>query len=178
MKNSKGVGIGDYVKIINAWPTEDYKNNDILEVVGLDDDGSDYIICLYRGQKIGVASDEYELHETSCFTKDNLRTGYFVEFNNGEVGIVNVEAGGIAMKGNGYVMLETVTNGLGDTNGCIGWKVSKVYRPTDPRTVSFTAYTEGKLLYDRNIKSNIKEYTIEELEAKLGERIKIIGNAA
>lgn len=177
MKNSKGVGVGDYVKIINAWPTEHYKDGDILEVVKLEDD-TDYIDCLYKGEKVGVASEEYVLYAINHFTKDDLSTGDFVEFNNGEVGIVNVEAGGIAMKGNGYVMLETVTNGLGDTNGCIGWKVSKVYRPTDPRTVSFTAYTEGKLLYDRNIKSNIKEYTIEELEAKLGERIKIIGNAA
>ncbi len=177
MKNSKGVGVGDYVKIINAWPTEHYKDGDILEVVKLEDD-TDYIDCLYKGEKVGVASEEYVLYAINHFTKDNLRTGYFVEFNNGEVGIVNCEAGGIAMASSGYVTMDSVTDDLGDTDHSKSWEIKKVYKPTCASAVNFVNYTKGKLLYDRNIKSNIKEYTIEELEAKLGERIKIIGNAA
>lgn len=53
-----------------------------------------------------------------------------------------------------------------------------MYRPTEPIAVSFINYHKGRLIFDRSAIQAPKEYTIEELEAKLGEKIKIIGNAA
>lgn len=177
MKNNKGVGVGDYVKIVNAESDEPYSNGDILKVIQMDDENGT-IWCGTEENQYYLLSDEYEFFSTDNFTKGNLQTGDFVEYRNRRVGIVNIGAGGIAMDDGGYNGLNALTDHLGHTGENDEWIIDKVYRPTEPIAVSFINYHEGRLIFDRSAIQSLKEYTIEELEEILGEKIKIIGNAA
>lgn len=177
MKNNKGVGVGDYVKIVDAECNEPYSNGDILKVIDLDGKSGN-IWCENENNQYYIYYDEYEFFSTDNFTKGNLQTGDFVEYRNRCVGIVNIEAGGIARDDGDYNGLNALTDHLGHTGENDEWIIDKVYRPTEPIAVSFINYHEGRLIFDRSAIQSPKEYTIEELEAKLGEKIKIIGNAA
>lgn len=177
MKNNKGVGVGDYVKIVNAESDEPYSNGNILKVIQMDDENGS-IWCGTEENQYYLLSDEYEFFSTDNFTKGNLRTGDFVEYRNRCAGIVNIEAGGIARDDGDYNGLNTLTDHLEHTGENDEWIIDKVYRPTEPYTASFINYHKGRLIFDRSAIQAPKEYTIEELEAKLGEKIKVIGNAA
>lgn len=177
MKNNKGVGVGDYVKIVDAELDEPYSNGDILKVIDLDGKNG-HIWCENENNQYYIYYDEYEFFSTDNFTKGNLKTGDFIEYRNRRAGIVNIEAGGIAMDDGRYNGLNALTDHLEHTGGNNEWIIDKVYRPTEPYTVSFIEYHRGRLIFDRSAIQAPKEYTIKELEAKLGEKIKIIGNAA
>ncbi|WP_133965141.1 hypothetical protein [Eubacterium limosum] len=177
MKNNKGVGVGDYVKIVDAECNEPYSNGDILKVIDLDGKSGN-IWCENENNQYYIYYDEYEFFSTDNFTKGNLQTGDFVEYRNRCAGIVNIEAGGIARNDGDYNGLNALTDHLEHTGENDEWIIDKVYRPTEPIAVSFINYHKGRLIFDRSAIQAPKEYTIEELESKLGEKIKIIGNAA
>jgi len=109
--------------------------------------------------------------------KQDLKSGMIVELRNGTIGIVIADSITTIDRGGQHFdyynqYLENIAYNIGRD-----WDIMAVYKPINCHGKSLTnVLTKSKIKYYTPIWQRVipKEYTIEEIEEKLGEKIKII----
>ena len=108
------------------------------------------------------------------FTKDNLKTGDVVKFENGQIGLVFKEFNATAIK-EGCLFIGYLKNDLISDNE--NFTITQVRRPRSMEDCIFETFANeyGELIYDKNEEIEEKvEMTMEEICAALGKNIKIV----
>ena len=106
------------------------------------------------------------------FTKEDLRTGDVVKYENGKVKIANCELK-MFIGVNGWSDFDEINEDLTTTSMADGWTIVAVRRPKTKSDCQFCAFEErfGTLVYERK---EVEEMTLEEVCRLLGKEIKIV----
>lgn len=170
----------DFCKVMHQngmrWCTaEKYIDNN-----NLSDYKEETVYCFNEGEycRKDYAEDYgYKILEWSdfmnkCFEKSDLRNGDFIEYKDGNLGVVSsVELGVVSLQSGMYSMLENFNDDF--TCKYNNMYISKVYRPTKSSECCFNFYTSGELMYDKN-KDGYVEMTVDEISKALGKKVKVV----
>ena len=163
LKTKQMFKVGDRVEVIaENWHTEKGTTLKILEIEGRS-------ACLDNGFWIGLN----KLKLINDMRKEDLKTGMRVELRDGDVRIIMHDVDNeIVMCGNGNANYLDRHDEDMINHGRLSHRLDiiKVYDiPNDIYELT-NEEAKGYLLWERN---EVKEYTMAELEEKLGEKIKI-----